>query len=466
MRTRFLAIIALLLPAASLLMSPQRAFAFNPNFLLSDTELTDAKSLTKHGIQDFLRARGGAIATKTFETPGSMVKSASEIIHGAATFYTISPKVLLAILQKEQSLITSRKPTVRQYDWATGFGVCDSCSKDDPVIQKFKGFYNQVNWTAKRIRESYLTDLDTTGRTISGWGPGITKSVDGMDLTPVNKATAVLYTYTPHIHGNKVFVQLWNEWFFRRFPDGSLLKETSTETYYLIQAGKKRKFRSLNVVVSSYDPRKALPTTAAELSVYPDAAPINFPNYSLLRSPEKVIYLTVDGAKRRILSPDVFRTLGFNPEEVQDASAEDIASYEDGVPISLSSAYPTGALLQSATTGGVVYVEDGTRHAIFTREILQSRFKGQKPNRVAQEEIDQYPEGDPVRFRDGELVTSTTDRTVYFISNGMKRSLPSRETFERLGFQWQNIVTTSQRVLDLHPVGEPLVFEASEEAAQ
>ena len=35
------------------------------------------------------------------------------------------------------------------------------------------------------------------GATQTGWGPGITKMVDGRPVTPVNKATAILYTYTP-----------------------------------------------------------------------------------------------------------------------------------------------------------------------------------------------------------------------------------------------------------------------------
>lgn len=444
------------------LLAPQAIFAFTPNYLLSDADLIDSTSMSRAGIQDFLSIRGGAIAHLKFDTPGDVQRSTAEILAGAALYYRISPKFLIVILQKEQSLVTAKNPSDGQITWATGFGVCDSCSKDDPALKKYKGLYNQINWTAKRIRESYLTDLETKGTTISGWGPGIAKTVDGQTVTPVNKATAVLYTYTPHLQGNENFVRLWNDWFFRRFPDGSLLYDAATKSYYLIDNGQKRKFSSLNVVVSSFDPTKALPTNAAELSVYPEGPAIVFPNFSLVRSPSGTIYLITDGAKRRIVSPEVFRTLGFNPEEVIAGNEADLTVYPDGIPITLTSAYSAGALLQSSANGGIAYVEDGIRHPVYSKEVLRSRFPGKKSIRVSQEEFDGYAQGDPVLFRDGELVTSAGDRSVYFISHGTKRAIPSRETFERLGFQWKNIIVTNERSLAILPSGEPLMLDSSE----
>lgn len=458
----------------ALLVFPQWAHAFTANYLLSDTDLTDSTSMSKAGIADFLRSQGGDIAKQSFDTPNAK-RSAADILYSAAAFYRISPKVLMTVLQKEQSLITAKKPSSDQYAWATGFGVCDSCSKDDPAIAKYKGLYNQVNWTAKRFRESYLADLESKGTTISGWGPSITKTIpclsyeataglcsgSTVSVTPQNKATAMLYTYTPHLQGNANFVRLWNTWFFRQFPDGSLLVDGTTKTYYLIDAGTKRKFASLNVVVSESNPSKAIQTNAAELALYPDGAPLTFPNYSLVKTPSGVIYLLVDNTRRRVVSPEVFRTLGFNPEEVIKGSEADIAAYPDGQAITLESAYSAGALLQSATNGGIVYVESGVRHAIYSKEILVSRFAGQKPQRVTEEELQQYAQGDPVLFKDGELISAPTDRSVYFVSHGTKRPITSRDTFDRLGFKWANIVVTNQRSLDILPTGDPLSLDAT-----
>ncbi len=447
--------------------------AINPNSLLSDYDLTDTSAMSRVGIQQFLNSKGGGIASATFVTT-SGTHTAAEILYAAGKYYGISPKYLIILLQKEQTLITTKTPTQRQYDWATGYGVCDSCSKDDPSIQKYKGYFNQVNWAAKRVRESYLADISARGYTISGWGPGITKMTrDGISVTPANAATAALYTYTPWVGkfaggderwgGSSVVAKLWAEWFQRAFPDGTLIREESSGNYYLIELGKKRPFRSKNVLVTSYDTKKAIIANGDELAAYETGAPIVFPNYSLIRSPRGTIFLIVDGTKRGIASREVFKTIGFNPEEVIMASWDDINVYRDGPIIDLTSAYPAGALLQSAASGGIVYVESGVRHAIYAREILRSRFAGQKPIKVADDEIAQYAQGDPVMFRDGELVTAPGERSIYVISIGTKRPIASRDVFDRLGYRWHNIVTTTARALEIHPTGEPLVFAETTE---
>lgn len=444
---------------AMIAMTWGRAFdaqaAFDPNHILSDSELTDYASFSRTGIRDFLQAKGSGLRDGKYQTP-SGARSPADIIMTAANYYKLSPKFLLTLLQKEQSLITTAVPTQRQLDWATGYGVCDSCSKDDPAISKFRGFFNQVNWAARRIRETYMPLLASTGKIFS-FGPGVTTPVDDTQVTPANDATAILYQYTPHIHGNQVFSRIWQEWFTRLFPDGTLVQEENTDSYYLIDGGKRRPFRSLNVLLSSnYDPKKAVRASETDLDAYELGDAILFPNYSLVRIPNGTIYLMVDGTKRRIVSMDVFRTIGFNPEEIIEADAEDVKNYHDGEPIGLESAYPEGALLQSATTGGIAYVENGVRHAIYDRSVLRSRFGGRPITRIAEDELQGYPLGDPVLLRDGELVMATDHATVYFISHGMKRPIVSRSAFERLGFQWSNILMTTQRVLDLHPTGDAL----------
>lgn len=450
--------IAALIAAAMLCMPLSPLLAFNPNFLLSDFELTDGNALSRKGIQDFLQSKGSALARLQFDTPSGR-KSSADIIFDAGRYYRISQKYLLVLLQKEQSLVAATNPSQERLDWAMGYGVCDSCSKDDPALRKYKGFFNQVNWAAKRIRESYLADIMSRGYTVSGWGPGITKVVDGVEVTPENMATAALYTYTPHIHGNQNFVRLWNQWFQRKFPNGVILREGGTNTYYLISQGQKRQFVSETVLRSSYDPSKAIQASASELAAYETGAPISFANYSLLQSPGGTIYLLVNGVKRGIASREAFRTIGFNPEEVQQASWNDLNAIPEGAPIDLGSAYPAGALLQSATSGGIGYVENGVMHPIYSKEVFLSRFKNRPVIRVAHSELSQYPVGSPVLFQDGELVTSPGSRSVYFIIGGQKRPVASAQDFEKLGFRWNNIVWTNDTALSVHPLGEPLAFE-------
>lgn len=450
-----------------LLAIPQVAFAadFNWNYIITDNDLENADSMSPTRIQRFLELRGSGLASyKTTDIDGNQ-KTAAQIIYDAGQYWEISPQYLLVRLQVEQSLIGTANPTQRQLDWATGYAVCDSCSTSDPNIQKFKGFFNQVNWGARRIRESYLTDLETRGYTLSGWGPGITRTVvdynGTREVTPVNNATAALYTYTPHVYNANYNVwRFWNDWFTRHYPDGSLLQVQGQHGVYLIQNGKKRPILSRAALVSRFDPTRILLVSEADLELYEEGAPIQFQNYSLIRSTDTGRVFLLDGDERRYIeSPEVFRKIGFNPEEMIEATESELAPYSFGPNITARSIYPTGVLLQSKETGGISYVENGVKQSIWSREILQNRFKTRTPVVVEQASIDEYEAGDPIQFAEGTLITSPGMRGVYVISNGTRRGIASQETFDALGFKWENIIWTTDKAVLIHPEGERISID-------
>ena len=169
-------------------------------------------------IQNFLDSKG-SFGNVTITDPWGSAKTAAQIIYDAAQYWQISPQYLLVRLQIEQSLITDPTISQRQLDWATGYGVCDSCSTSDPNVIKYKGFFNQANWAARAIQsDNYLGGLQTRGTTISGWAPGITKTITDtfgtFSVTPANDATAAMYTYTPHVYNANY--SLWyymTKWF-------------------------------------------------------------------------------------------------------------------------------------------------------------------------------------------------------------------------------------------------------------
>lgn len=428
------------------------AAEFNPNYIISDNDLIDANSMSTDKIQTFLELKGGAISSYLTLDPAGNQKRASQIIYDAGKYYIISPKFLLVTLQKEQSLITDTDPDQCQYDWATGYGVCDSCSKDDPAIQQYKGFFNQVNWAAKRNRQ-YIDQAGQWNFKVGG-----TYIIDDQQVTMENQATVNLYTYTPHIHGNYLFWTIWYDWFTKKYPDGSLLQVQGTPGVYLIQNGKKRPFLSRTAFISNYDPKKIIIVSKSDIDVYENGFPIKFANYSLIKSPDGRIYMIDGNQKRYITSPEVFRNIGFNPDEVIDVTLQDLSLYEDGEDITLKSTFPTGALLQSKETGGISFVQNGVRHSIWSKEILNSRFKNKQIIKTDQASILQYPLGDPVKFKDGDLVTSPNANGVYVISNGERRGIPSQNVFNALGFQWKNVIRTSDKALFIHPEGEKINF--------
>ncbi len=422
---------------------------FNPNFIISDAELTDYDSMHMGQIQNFLENKDSYLAT--YVDPAIRITSA-QAIYDSARLHKINPKYILVLLQKEQSLIEDGSPTQDQLDWATGYGICDSCKKTDAKVQKYKGFVSQVDWGGGGTRY-YFDHADKFK-----YQTNQTFTIDNQLVTIANDATRALYTYTPHIHGNQNFYSIWQDWFSTSYLDGSLLQDAEEGGIYLIRDGTKHPFLSKTAFLSRYPSfDRVISVNPADLAAYPTGASIQYPNYSLLQVPTGGIYLLNDDTLRPIASKEAFRLLGFNPEEVTPVESKDIFFYKIGKPLTEQSAYPTGALLQDNATGGVYFVQNGVKQPIIARELIPLYYSDKNITPVTPGELGNYATQDAVMLRDGELVTAPEDPAVYVITNGQKRAFASAEAFTGLGYKWENIVTLPQKVLDLHATGDPIV---------
>jgi hypothetical protein len=446
--------IIILFSLFSLLAVPAYSFAFNPDYLISDEELTDPFALDRNQIQHFLN-RGflGAHITEDWEGKS---RYATDIISIAAQNVGISPKFLLVLLQKEQSLVEDDDPTQNQLDWATGYAVCDDCSKDDPAIQRWKGFGKQINSAALQFTEGYLADIQETGTTQGKYGPGVDVEIDDTTVTPANAATAALYAYTPHLHGNENFVTIWQRWFETLYPTGSLLQSDTSDNVYLIEYGYKRPIQSMSALLSRFNAELIITVSQNQIDNYPDGRSIDFPNYTLLQDENGGIYLLVDDSLRHIDSMETFRHIGFSMDEVVEIDNIDLALFDAGEPITLESLYPQGNLLELETNGAVFFIQDGERHAILDPEILNAHFLGQPTKPVLPVIVEQYKEGKPLLLPDGYLVKGAENPDVYVISEGVRRSIPSEDVFLAYGWSWNDIVTIDDAALKIHPTGLPI----------
>ncbi|GMU25515.1 hypothetical protein KJZ71_01735 [Patescibacteria group bacterium] len=435
--------------------------AFDPNFVLTDDDVFDSASWSRDRLQEFLLSKGTLGHYVTADIDGTQ-KYAADIIIRVANTYKVSPKFLVALMQKEQSLIEDPYPTQRQFDWATGFGVCDSCSKDDPAISDFKGFANQLDYAAKQMRERYYLRLLMNGQTNTGMSPGRTTIIDGIEITPVNFATAALYTYTPHIHGNQNLWTIWRRWFSKKFPNGTVVKGIPSGQVYWIRYGKKKPFASQTVAGTLVDLEKAVEVSDSELAGYEEGPQINFPNYALLRNPAGQIWLIVDDERRHIVNMETFGKFGFNMDEVEDVGDEDLASYAIGNKLTLDDQYPKGQLVQVTGLKAIWYAEGHTKQLIPNPTIWTLYFNGRRPRQITQEQLDSMTTLDPYGFKDGELVKHPESPAVYVMEYGKKRPIPSGDIFEELGWKWSSIETIPTSVLDAVPTGMPILLNEPE----
>ena len=421
---------------------------FNPDHILSDAEMTDYNSLSLTGIQRFLEEQGSGLAGGTYTDYLGVRRSAASIIWQAAQESQINPKVLLTTLQKEQSLIEDPSPTQRQIDRAMGYRCPDSGSCHPNTLD----FGKQVDGAAWQFQQYLTRPQDWFFKA------GETYAVDNRYIIrPQTTATAGLYNYTPHYSGNQSFWRIWNRYWAREYPEGTLLKANDGPNVWLLQFGTRRPITSFSVLVSRFDPKKIITVSRSDVERYPEGPQIKFSNYSILSLPDQRLFLLVDDQLREI-DPEAFRKLGYHPEEVVPVEETDFAGYTPGPKITAESLYPTGILLQNSETGGVYYVENSTKHPIFSREIMRSRFPSLTLRQVLPVEFEQYADGTPAQFQDGELVRIEGQSSVYVISEGLRRWIPTEEVFTGLGYRWENIVTTNAAAVELHPLGDDVSF--------
>ena len=468
---------------------------FNPNKIISDDEFFDYSSMSTQDIQSFLQSKNSYLANYITTNAYGTTKSAAEIIYDASNnnydcygvktlsanpteaetqqkckkITTVNPKLLLVLLQKEESLIEDDSPSQTHLDWATGYGIFDgmlTCSPFDSCY-KYKGFGQQVDnaawqfWNYANRPANYTYKVGQVYTISNTADPYCTTSNQTMTVIPENKATAALYNYTPHVfNGNYNFYKLWQRYFpttIKSYPDGSLLQATGDPDIYLIESGKKRPFASWSAFISRFQVNQVINVSSTELDNYPPGDAIKFPNYSLVQTPDKKIYLLVDKEKRPFASPAVFKKIGFNPEEVDSASVADLSIYSLGKTITATSTYVTGVLMQDSKTGGIFYVIDGTKAPLTDKILLSTKFKDVKITKTTTKILNTYTKVAPVLLNDGTLVKTDSFPTVYLISNGKKRPFADGTVFTQLGYNSKNIITVSSQFLSNYDQGDPIV---------
>ena len=161
---------------------------------------------------------------------GSAQERASDIIAKVGAACNISQKVLLVLLEKEQSLVSDSWPTVRQINQATGFACYDN---GQPCVQTYSGFFYQV-WSAAKQLQVYGTSPFTwypVGKVSNVLYQANRPDCGTKPINIQNRATAALYYYTPYTpnaaalaagyglgdscsaYGNRNFFQLYTDWF-------------------------------------------------------------------------------------------------------------------------------------------------------------------------------------------------------------------------------------------------------------
>lgn len=172
-------------------------------------------------------------------TVGGGSKTAAQIIFDVSQACSVSPKVLLILLQKEQSLITDDWPWAVQYTKATGMGCPDSSlgtdvdANQNGCYDEYEGFFKQIYYAARQYqyyaKQAHLFNFRGGQTSYVQYNPNA--GCGGGNVGMQNQATAGLYNYTPYqpnaaalanlygtgdscsAYGNRNFWRMYIDWF-------------------------------------------------------------------------------------------------------------------------------------------------------------------------------------------------------------------------------------------------------------
>lgn len=241
------------------------------NNIVSDADFLDINSMDVGAIQNFLAGKGSYLASAPSSQLGNGAngRSAAQIIYDAAhglydaavgcsggvcidsSTGTISPKSIMLILQREQSLITRTTYSEGALRSAMGYGCPDGGSCD----ATYYGFSNQVGWGAWQLRYNTMAASNRVWPYYVGNVTTITDWDGARSVYFSNRATASLFRYTPHTYyGNWNFWRLGIEWFGFGVGSGDpgSVNDTSSASGRMYASGTYlvKSFKASNVTVT------------------------------------------------------------------------------------------------------------------------------------------------------------------------------------------------------------------------
>ena len=257
---------------------------FDPGYIVSDANFYNGSALDAGAVQRFLLTKNSqcsssfaclynysqntpSMAASSYcrAMPGVAGESAASIIARVGAACGMSQQAMIVLLEKEQGLVSSSRPTQRAFEAATGFGCPDTA----PCDSSYGGFFYQIYNAARQFQVYRAFPASFNYR------PNATNNIlynpnAGCGSSPVfirNAATAGLYNYTPYqpnaaalanmygigdacsAYGNRNFWRLWSDWFGS--PAGSpdnLIRLAGTSYTYLVSGGVRYAFMSTDLL--------------------------------------------------------------------------------------------------------------------------------------------------------------------------------------------------------------------------
>lgn len=229
--------------------------------------------------------------------------------------------------------------------------------------------------------------------------------------------------------------------------DGTVLRGTSDATAYLVEGGELKRYSAFTL--KQRGAAKDLQTIPDdEINSYPKRGYVAPLDGTLIKSPSsgEGVYL-VSQLRRLPLTPALFKNRGFKIKDVVTLeSDEEMAS----LPLGPSATPAEGTYFSYGGTQELFLFKGGSKHPISPFVAKQLRIT---PDYSFEPSIaGAWPEGIAIAPRDGTLLKSDADPTVYVVAKGQLLKLTG-PVFKNRGFSFKNVATIPEADLKVMAKG-------------
>lgn len=428
------------------LLTAAIAADFDPGNIISDTVFFDPGTMSVSQVQQFLDDRGRncrpgtpaclkdirvTTVAKAADAycagyTGGLSQSAAEIIVGAARSCGVNPRVLIVLLEKEQSLVTRTRPTTSAYERATGFGCPDTA----PCNAEFFGLFNQLYLAARQYQRYANPSFPTA------YKPGRTVNVlfhpnTACGSAPVhiaNQATAGLYAYTPYqpnaaalanlygtgdacsAYGNRNFWRLFTDWFGSTQGGGFLVRTADNATVYLVSGSAKYPIASM-AILGAYAP---LGPVGFVSQMYLDRRTTGQLLDRFVHAPDGTVYFVDQGRKYHFGTCTQVADFGGNCGSLVPLTEVQIAALSAGGPMRAT---------VKTTNGKTFYVTQGTKREAADDASLTAAGMPTSAVALSEASLAQLSYGDPF-IRDGIVIRDRGTGQDYLASSAGINPVP------------------------------------------
>jgi peptidoglycan hydrolase-like amidase len=240
---------------------------------------------------------------------------------------------------------------------------------------------------------------------------------------------------------NKEQVNLFSENRFYKFPAGSLVKTGDNPKVYFVENGKVRSIETsasqFNKMGFNFADVKVI--TQEQMDTYAPGQAVRYAGDGTLvkNASDGKVYYSESGKRRYIGSASLFNFLGFVWGKVKSLAENEVESYLAGEPMR----YPDGALVKGDKSSDVFYLNGNNKHPIFSASIFESLgLKWKNIRTLTQAEVDSFPMAGTTKHAEGTLIKSSASASVYVVRNGEKELIPSIEAFNQAGYKASKIL--------------------------